>query len=392
MASQLEQSTELAKKIGIGCLIFIVIILLGNFIINLFKKPEPPYNPFPQYAKEEFGDLPNIELSSLEISDKTNPEYKIETTDGQIPNLPSIVYVYKVKTPRQSLTAEDDAKSIAESLNFREDPNPISETELEWIQGERVLTINKLYKTVSIKTAYPRLESEERSNDIEPHEHVYINAASSFLNQAGLFPSQYDQANLSSLIYLKLNSNFELVQAKSAQDANFVRVDFFRNFESVGVTIPPGASDEEKEQYESYRVFSQGVLENPYEGAVSIILGSSSNKNQIYELSYTDWELENRSTYYLQGENNAWEQVIQGNGYLRSLMEINSNPFSIYSPREVKSFLLTDVDVVYLIPKSYQKYILPVYRFSGIAISPDDDEADLEFNIYYPAIKQESNE
>lgn len=389
MASQLEKSTELAKKLGIGCLILIVLVLVINFIVGLFKQPEPPYDPYPKYAQEEFGTLPALEFESLPLTENSSPEYKIETTDGKLPDLPPIVFVYQTKTPRQSLTAEDDANEIAKSLNFQDESRPISDTEVEWTQGGRVLTINKLYNTVTIRTAYQRLAPEDRTNEIEPYENSYISSATSYLKQAGLFPANYQEDNLNSLIYLKLNSDFELIQAKSAQDADFVRVDFFQNYESVGVTIPPGSSDKEKEKYESYRIYSQTVLDNPYEGAISIVIGSTSNKNKIYELSYTDWELEDRSTHYLIDENEAWEQVQKGNGYIRTLKEVNSNPFAGYTPQDIKSFLLTDVEIVYLFPKTYNKYIQPIYQFSGIAKRQDSEATDLEFNIYYPAVKQE---
>ncbi len=389
MASQLEKSTELAKKVGIGCLILIVLVLIINFVIGLFKQPEPPYDPYPKYAEKEFGSLPILEFESLALAENSSPEYKIETTNGELPDLPPIVFVYQTKTPRQSLTAEDDANEIAKALNFNEESRPISETEVEWTQGGRVLTINKLYNTVTIRTAYQRLAPEDRTNEIEPYENAYISSAASYLKQAGLFPTNYQEDNLNFLVFLKLNSNFELIQAKSSQDADFVRVDFFQNYESVGITYPPGSSDKEKERYESYRIYSQAVLDNPYQGAISIVIGSTSNKNKIYELSYTNWELEDRSTYYMIDENEAWEQVKQGNGFIRSLKEVNSYPFGSYAPENVKSFLLTDVEIVYLFPKSYDKYIQPIYKFSGIAKRQDSETTDLEFNIYYPAVKQD---
>jgi len=386
MTSKLEKSTKSSKKIILGCLIFVVLILTTNFIINAFKKPPPPFNPYPTSAEKGFGDLPKLDFESVAISENSKPEFKIETSDGTLPTLPTIVNVFKTKTPRQSLTAEDEANEIANSLGFNENAIPITPTETKWVNSTKELIINKLYNTVSITTNYQKDKQALAKHEIFPDSSVYSKTAISYLKAADILPESYKEGESNIVTYLKLNQSYNFEKANSAEDANFVRVDFFRDIETVSVEFPERLSQKEINKWLEYRFFSKLNTDNPSEGLIYIILGGTRGINDIYELSYVNWELEDKTTYYLVTAEDAWNQVKEGKAYLESLLETNANPFQTYSPYDVNSFLLTDVKIIYYSSKSYLPYIQPLYKYSGVATLNNDDK-QLEFIFYYPAIK-----
>ncbi len=393
MASRLEKSTVTAKKIGIGCGVLILIILLYNIGASIFRKEPDPYDPYPQYAEKKYNDIQKLEFESLQLADESEPNFKIETTDGSLPKIRSIMNVYKTKTPRQSLTAQDDAVDIAKSLGFNETPLNITETELKWTKEAKTLIIDKLYGDVSLTTDYTKDPDAKNDREILPDSEPYVQTAKNFLKKAHIFPSNYQDSDKNTVTYLKLNSNNVFEKAKSAQDANFVRVDFFQSVESVGVTIPEGISEEQQATIDDYRLFADVITDNPYEGLIYIILANESGVDNIYELKYVDWELESKSTYDLIGISNAWEEVKKENGYLKSLFEMNTNPFQEYTPLDIKSFLLTNVEISYYSSREYLKYIQPMYKFTGIAKLEDDNgnDIDYDFTYYYPAIELEKS-
>ncbi|MFC1780355.1 hypothetical protein ACFLY9_01530 [Patescibacteria group bacterium] len=385
MASKLEESTQTAKKIGIGCLVVVGIVILYGIASSIFRPEPEPYNPYPQAANKELGELPVLEFEPLPLAEGSNPEYKIETTDGKLPKLPTIVNVHSTKTPRQSLTAQDDAVEIAHSLGFNSEPIVVSPTELKWTNGARTLQIDKLYKIVNLTTNYSKDEEASKYHEILPDGGPYIQTAMSNLTNAGLLPADYGDNPATNVTYMKLNSNFTLEKAKSASDAGFVRIDFFKSIESVGVTVPEGISEEQQDEILDMRIFSEVLTDSPHEGLIYIILGGKGGSQNIYEVQYIDWELDTKSTYDLISLKDAWSSVKNGEGYIRSLYETNYNPFIKYLPLNVQSFLLTNVETVYYSSKEYLKYIQPMYKFTGIATLPDDQRAD--YTIYYPAVK-----
>ncbi|MBN2015598.1 hypothetical protein JW766_02090 [Candidatus Dojkabacteria bacterium] len=386
MASKLEASTQSAKKIAIGCIIVIVVVILFNIVSNMLKKPPPPYNPYPQFAARELGEIPNIEFMSLELAEDSHSDFQIATTDDNLPKLPTLVKVYTTKTPRQSLSAHDDAVTIAKSLGFHTNPEAISPTELKWTQGTKTFIVNKLYHTATLGTVYDKDSRALEPHEILPDPGIYINSARSYLKGAGLFPEDYEGGK-SVATYLKLNSNFEFELSKSAQDTNFVRVDFFKKVESLGVTIPKDITEKQKEEIENMRLFTDLFTDNPNEGLIHIIIGGTGGLPDVYELQYIDWEFEKSSTYDLITVADAWEEVRNNKGYLMSLYRTTHHPFSPYTPIKVNSFLLTNVETVYYSSHEYLQYIQPIYKFTGIAKL--DEEPDANFTIYYPALKRE---
>lgn len=385
MASRLEEATGTAKKMIIGCGIIVVIILLYTFISRLIKSEPPPYNPLPTVADYAFGQLPNIEFESIEIDDRSSPSFKLDTQDGRLPSFYPVINVHKTKTPHQSLTAQDDALAKAKALNFQGAPKTISSTELKWTNGARTLKINKLYNTAEITTDYTKDELAGQDHGIQPDYNIYINAAKNILSGANLLPLAYEEGKTAAT-YLTLNNKKELRRAKSASDANFVRIDFFKRMESLTPIIPLYTAEEVQESYLELTEYAYLSSHNPNEGLIYVVLGGTNAAQDVYELKFTDWEIETYATYYLSPIQDAWDKIQQNEGYLRYLMEPNADPNEPYTPLSVNEYWVTNIGIAYYSSIDYIDYIQPVYKFSGIAmLAYDNTKADFVF--LYPAVR-----
>jgi len=393
MPSQLEASTKSAKKLAVGCGIIIVIILLYGFISPLFRSDPPPCNPYPSTEARKYKDLPILEFESLQLEQETQPEYKIDTVDQTLPIFHSILNVYKTKTPRQSLTAHDEAIELARSIGFRADEQNISATEMRWMQDGKTLNVDKLYKTAHLETDYSKNQYATGPHTILSDSNPYISTAQNFLNKTSLLPSTEIEDATKTVTYMKLNDNYELVKAKSPSDAGFVRVDFFTKLVGTSPIYSSQCTEAEQTQIEENsgeytKKYEVKTLE-PFKSDIFVVLGGTGGFNDLYELRVVSWERESYSTYKLVTTAEAWEKVRAGEGALRSIYEINSDPFQPDTSLEIETLLLTDVDIIYYTTEEYIQYLQPVYEFKGIGQIKDSDNL-ANFTIYYPAIKQSS--
>jgi len=386
MATRLEESTKTARKLGVGCFVFVVAILVLNFIIGVLT-PEEVFNPWPTGPDNRFGDLPALTFETIALKEGSSPTYRIETTDGQLPSLLTLVNVYETKLPEQSLLARQEAVDTASALGFGSAPQDIGETQLKWTNGARSLVIDKLYKTIKITTDYASDPGATLQYTVSPDPEQYISHALSIFQGKTMMSVSSLQVDTQAT-YLKLDKNNTFHRAKSASDANFVRVDLFMKREAISTLLTDAQiellTDTQKEYVEKNRIQAKTLSENPTESVMFVILGGQ-NTSTIYELQYINWELSERGIYRSTSVAEAWENIKQNKGYLRYLLEVGGDPYTPYIPLGVKEFLLTSVKMAYYCPTEYPQYLYPVYLFSGIAIF-DDDNKQAEFTYYYPAV------
>lgn len=385
MASKLEESTQTVKKLAIGCGIFVIIILIATVTMSFIKDEEEQYYPYPRSSEKSFGTLPELEFESIKFENLENLEYKLDTADGKLQTFPPILYVFKTKTPRQAFTASDDAKETAKKLGFIDQPKTPSNTMFKWTKDSQTLKLDRLYWTVSLTTDY---KSDDRiivQNDLLPDIEPYIDTARAHFNKADLFPSGYSGASTQAN-YMRMTPKFNFLRASSSSEASFIRVDFFKNFEATSVYIPEDASDEKKRELQKLRVFANVLSDNPHKGLLYLIMGGRDGANEVFELKYSNWEIESSSTYPVISTYEAWEEVKNGNGFLRSIYEETKLPYESNLNLEIEAFHVTDVQLAYYSKNEYLEYIQPFYVFKGAAPIVGSDR-DAFFSIYYPAIK-----
>lgn len=391
MATRLEESTKTAKRLGVGCVVVIIGVLIFNFVSGFFTPEPEPINPWPQYPLNEFGELSQeLSFDALETVNPSQVEYKLETEDGKLPqvNPSSVVNVYKTMTPHQSLSALDEAIATAASLGFTGSYQAISDTELKWQKGAKTLNVDKLFRTVRLRTNYANDVTAKKNYTISPDTSGYANNARQILKGANIFPIELENS-IPKVTLLKLDQNNNLRLAKSASDANFVRVDFYKQVERLVPSLPPEIiaelSEDEINDLLEQTLYSDVLSDDPNSSPIYVIMGGKGGSQYVYELNYINWDLEESSTYQLVPLEEAWSQVQQNNGTLRFLLESGEDPYKPYVPLEVASYYLTDVEISYYTPRIYTEYIQPLYVFKGIALLADTD-TQAEFIIYYPAL------
>ena len=82
--------------------------------------------------------------------------------------------------------------------------------------------------------------------------------------------------------------------------------------------------------------------------------------------------------------NTAIEKVQAGEASLVSLIDMNGDTVTDYTPRSVKKFTIMYVNLTYFESAQEQSYLQPVYVISGEVIFSNDTKG--EFDFYYPAI------
>lgn len=389
MATKLEESTKSAKKLAIGCGILIVLILVVSFVARLFKGEPPPCIPYASTAQESYKKLPKVKMKTLKLEQKAEPGYELDTIEETLPDLPQIANVYKTKSPIQSLSAYDEAIDIAEEFKFRDVPEQISDTSLKWRSGTKTLKIDKLYHKVTLSTNYKKDKEAVSKHAIDAEQTPYINRAFQFIEKTRVYTSTEIDELDTILTYLKMNKNYKFVKAKSPSDANFVRVDFFKPMQGITAIIPEYCTSAQKkyvqENIDEYNKDYNIHINEPFQGMSYVILGGLKGEEDLYQLRALDWKSEGSSTYSLTPVSEAWNKVKNGEGYLRSIYELNGDYLNSDTSIKVQTFYLHNVDLIYASSTDYIKYLQPVYRFSGQGnIKNSKDKA--EFIIYYPAV------
>lgn len=393
MATQLERTTTMFKKGFVGCIIIIFACILFDWISGKLN-PRQTQNPLIIEPDNKFGALPQLTFDSLKLAEGSNPQYSLEITE--FPKLPpvNVVYVYKFKKPKVSLTAEDEASTIARNLGFRESPQSVGEnsTILRWTSesGTRILTYNTLTKQILLLTDYKKDPLVKEDHEIPPDLDLFKTNARNFLENREILPDDFNN-DLQSAEFLKLDDNFNFIQADSSAAAQYVRVYLYRQIESFSITdIPESTPEDVKEWYNEQTRISNIIKPNPKEGPIMIIFGNSgTNPDDIFEMNYIHWEVDKSSDsgiakYAIIDKDTALEKIQKGEGAIRYLVTKNTDPNATYTPLDVSTFYIYNLELAYIETEEFTDYLQPVYYCTGEALLENREEA--EFIIYYPAI------
>jgi hypothetical protein len=212
------------------------------------------------------------------------------------------------------------------------------------------------------------------------------------------------------------NSKLLLLDKTSArQNADLVRVDFFRKQDLILITKDLseaqnlGSSIRDKlveARYEDPEEGSINVLKyetdvvpnNPDKSNIYLIFNGGTLTNaegdtNLWEMEYFHWKLPAQScgTYELITPSEAFDEVKSGNGYLVKLQKkFGGDPFADTSKQVVKEISILSIELVYLDTRAKQDYLQPIYRLSGEAVLGDNTKANIVF--YVPALKTSQDE
>lgn len=213
------------KGIKYGFL-FLLIVIFGRVAWTsgtaIYRKIFPPPPLPPQVA---FGKLPTLPFP--ERPGLPTYSFTLQTTTGSLPVTDPTIPVYQMLQKTVTFLGLDEATSIAKNLGFNKTPYALTETiyRFEKEGSVAVLDVNTVNKTFSVSY---NLESTPELLTLRPDSNQQaLDAVHYFLDSADMYTKDIETGE-KSYQYFKAQPP-DLVETISLSEANFIRVNFFRN-------------------------------------------------------------------------------------------------------------------------------------------------------------------
>ncbi|MBI3069793.1 MAG: hypothetical protein HYY87_00615 [Candidatus Levybacteria bacterium] len=329
----LHKATAFTKKIlkwGAFAVIAIVVLIVGLRVGTQIKEYFFP-TPLPP-PTVKFGKLSPAAFPDNAVNPPTGGfTYRLNTLSGQLPNLPTQTYVYKIVQPEPSLLALEKAQEKVSKMGFNSSPARISNTLYQWVR-ENTPSKKLLFDISSFNFS---LSSDFISDqDILlaknlPDENEAIALAENFLKNID-FPQDIEAAKTkTTLLSIK---DQELVPATSLSKAKLIRVDFFqKDIDKLPIYYP-----------------------NPKNSIIYALIAAGTFGSQIVEAKFFHHNIsEVSSTYPLKTAEEAFSELKNSKAYLTSYFGNEEN------------IAIKDISLGYYLSDKEQNYLLPVIVFEG---------------------------
>ncbi len=314
-----------------------------------------------------YGLLDSLEFVEKEIVTE-EPIYVLNTKDGNLPDLPIQLPVYKYKSSQFSYSDGTQAQKDASTLGFKEQDlvTDLKGDVYRWrnLQSDGVLEISIHSKEIKLNTPLTAAKSTNF-----PRGDISVSYATQAAKTLFTALGRYSEATFrdgSSTVSLGRFVGSEILETRLPKDAQLARVDLFRKVGKYSVLGP----DPRKGPLHVY-------LRIPNETVPAL---NYPVLNAYY------WELEGATdaTYPLVPIENVWKEVSQGKGVLASVVPKGASPFSEYTPVRVEKILVNNIYLAYYDTPKLQKHMQPIYVFEGNYTAAGGSSGSII--IYYPAI------
>ncbi len=335
-------SRKAIKYGGIGIVVYIFLQAAVLYGIDLYRRLNPPPPPPPTMG---FGPLPRLKFPQ-------NGQYQynfiLQTPTGTFPQFSDRANVYYIPPKKASLFAKQQADSLAASYQFSGSGDKINQTVYQWQRRiPQPLTMKIDIITGAFSYEYQWEADTSLLSDKRPltEDQIY-QIALAFLKKESQKLTDIDFLK-GKLSYYKVAGG-SLVPSISLSEADFIKVDYFRNdIDNIPV-----------------------LTYKPQDGIISLLVSKSSQYDkQIITARYDYYQVnyEQPETYPLTPIALAWEQLKAGNGYIAS----NTNNSDQITIRRI--------ELAYFDPPIQQEFFQPVYVFKG----------DGDFIAYVPALDEQ---
>ncbi|NMC36211.1 hypothetical protein GYA49_04150 [Candidatus Beckwithbacteria bacterium] len=326
------------KYSAIGLVAYIVLRFAVIYGIALYNYLNPPPPPAPTMG---FGALPKLILPESDYVYK----FTLETPTGTLPEMPDRATVYYMPYQRANLLALDQAQALAEKIGFTNKSTALSPEMHQWqrqIPAPLTMEMNIVSGAFTISYDWQIDESILLDKQFQGESRTLV-MAQQFFEKTQLLHDDINYAN-GTVSYLKASGN-KMISAVSLSEADFVKLDYFRNdIEGFPVLTP-----------------------DPSKGIISMIFSGSTDANkQIVELDYNYFPADYLSpeTYPLKSIDSAWETLKKGDGYIAS------------AEQDLQAVVVRRIYLAYFDAEEAQQFLQPIYVFAG----------DNNFVAYVPAI------
>ncbi len=384
----LFDTTKTFRRVGLLVLAAAILILLVDNVSKYLNSSLNPFSPsitFYAEADNLLGTIPKPIISSIAITDTSNPEFLV---DGVFPNHPDTVLVYSIEKPREKLNTVDDAISKASTLGFLDTYSESGNDKLTWQNNlqTRTLRFDKVDQEWWMRTQYFQDIEAGKPKTIVDDLGVYENSASKFLSQMGIGNLSLKSPAISAK-YAKLGVDGLFTSPASANLADYVSIDIYRTLTLTrplsSQQLPESIDKDLIPEPVTAKVYSV----DPRKGAIHLITTGQMKdfETDIYELDFTDYNYltSNAGVRSIISPEEAWQRVRIGDGSLMLLTPSNSDYFSVNQIHEVNRFSLNapETEIGYWEPVSWDGLVYPIYIFRGKALLGDGRQADFVFYV-----------
>ncbi len=331
------------KYAGIGLAAFFTLRITISTAISIYKKLNPPPPPPPTV---DFGKLDRLKFPRSNYP--TDLKYSLQTPSGELPTLSDRAKVYFMPYQRPNLLALERAKTEATQMGYTGEPQAVSSEVYRWrkrTNATSTLEMNIVDGSFTIKYDWQNDQNIFLNISLPGKEQAKIEAKK-FLAQSGLDTDDLP-TDIAEVFYEKAMTN-EIVPAVSLSEADFVRVEMYRNDINEFPVLTPT---------KEHGIFS--IIFTDYANAKMKIVEAEYN---YYPVNY-----DSETTYPIKTADQAWKQLQQGEGYIASWKGEN------------KQVSIRRVYIAYYDSFEPQRFMQPVLVFEG----------DNEFLAYLPIITEE---
>lgn len=339
MATLTEVSVVARKGIKIffaGLVVLIISPYILRAVRDLYLRLNPPP---PEPANIKYGMIPKIEFPEMVL--EATPEYKLETISGGLPTMPKIGKIYLVGINKYRLLTLDRIKQRVMRLGFSNEPQEMNDKLYRFYHPKipAILTYNILSNEFTYQYDWTQDPAVPVSTSI-PTGNNAITTAKNFFTKLESLPEDLNSGQ-GRYSYFKVDAN-SMTPVINVYEANFVRVDLFRAKKDDLVIATPGGNT----------------------SPVSIILSGVPGEKQVVLASYQYSQVVDNDfgTYPLKPIENAWQELIEGKGYV-----VNIEDYKV---------TIRNISMGYYESHIPQKFLQLVYIFDG----------DKNFKAYVPAV------
>ena len=331
MATLTEVAYHTRRTIKWGGIIILALVVgrwVWNGFLTYWRAKHPPPPPPPTVA---FGKLPQVKFP-----DKALPSlsFRLETISGGTPDLGNKARVFFMPVKRANLLALERATEQAQKLGFTFGSEKITDTRYRWTITSPVfatLEMDIIYGSFVMDVAWEQ-DPEILGSKNLPNETKAVLEAQEYLSDAGLLGA--DLKNGRSSVTFWRSSGVDLVPTVSLSEAEFVRVDLFRENLEEGKVVTADAR----------------------EGLIQVLLsGNQAPKKRIIEVTYNYFPVDyNQSaTYPLKTSAQAWEELKAGEGLVVSEHQAG------------EEIVVRRISLGFFDSLEAQTFLQPVYVFEG---------------------------
>lgn len=395
MSSNLSKSTSMVRKGVIGFVIFAIVVLLLQFIMNTLTGEETDPGPSvvsrSAYESESlaFSKLPKPQVDSLTLAPNTRAIFSL-SNNQRLPEFPPVVRVYEIQPLAEKLGDADRARQTAVELGFAAKESRLIDDTLYWeIDGlTRSLTYHKVQKEwnyeVDLAKDPATAENIELSEDTEFYQELNYRLLASLK-----IDTEYFSDGIAKVDFININLADVYTTAEVKDDARYVRVALFKSLRAATLkdSYRPSSNDDVIYDDLDAVVRKFDYISGP---ANIVVQGEVKDPDTDYvRFDYKDYDYGDFGVYPAITAEQAWDNIQANMGYLIWLRPQDKDQFEEYDQLSVSEFI-ADVDrtqIVYIEPdnriasEEWTHYLQPYYMFEGVANLTDGRKAEFVFII-----------